>query len=196
MPSCVQAEEEAAQTAASLAAFPDDTAPAQQPGTQLQLQQERSSTAALLHTSAHQQTAVTTLPAGGRTSPQIGQLGLQPARPALRRGVELQPVAAPASVHGRASGVDAIAAPQAAVQATQGSLTGPAAVAPGLEDGSTRPGACMRCKGWCERPGPPDLNMRGAALPSWVPSIFRWHQRAFAASCNAHHLRAVSETAQ
>ena len=146
----MQAEEEAAQTAASLAASPIETAPTQQPGAQLQLQQERSSTAALLHTSAHQQMAPTTLSAGGGTSPQLGQLDLQPGRPALGRDVESQPVAAPASVQGRASDVYAIAASQAAVQgfqravqAAQGSVTGTVAAAPGLEDGSNRLGVCM-----------------------------------------------------
>ena len=146
---CMQAEEEAAQTAASLAAFPVDTAPAQQPGTQLQLQPDRYSTAAQLHTTAHQQTAATTLSADGRTYPQIGQLGPQPGCSASGRYVESQPVAVPASVQGRASDVDAIAAPQAAVQepqqaaqAAQSSVTETAAAAPGPKDGSNRPGVC------------------------------------------------------
>ena len=146
----MQAEEEAAQTAASLAAFPVDTAPAQQPGAQLQLQQVRSSTGALLHTSADQQMAATTLSAGGRPSLQLRQLSLQPGRPDLGKDVESQPVAAPPSLQGRASGVDAIAAPKAAaleshraVQAAQSSVTGTVAAAPGLEDGSNRLGVCM-----------------------------------------------------
>ena len=146
----MQAEEEAAQTAASLAAFPVDTAPAQQPAPQLQLQQGRSSAAALLHTSAHWQTAATTLTAGGRTSAQNGQLVLQPDRPALGRDVEPQPVAARASVQGRASDTDGVAAPQTAaqesrqaVQAAQGSVTGTVAAAAGPEDSSNRLGVCM-----------------------------------------------------